>query len=276
MDTLFVYLAYGAGTDVPVQLKYSVFTLLRHVPGARDRIVLYTDAPQKYSGWPVRIQSLAEVVTSYGRDTGYHFILKPLVLQDALRRFGSDVLFLDADTYVKDGFESDIFWKLKSGAILNEFEKNNPFPELADLRIRLPHGREYAYDAQLSHMYNSGVIGLNRDAEPVLADSVAIIEALLERQIGRHTIEQFALSEMLRIRGVKIHECDHYLFHYHRQSVKRYVTMKIRKLLPADWDDFDIRGRLSLNALEKRLFDTQHSLEKRWGSRSATAQSKTI
>jgi hypothetical protein len=260
---VFVYLAYGARADLPLQLKYSLITLLREVPSARDRVVLYTDAPATYAGWPLRALALDDVVSGYGREIGYHFIRKPLCVLDALRRFGSAVVFLDTDTYMTEGFAADLFGKLERGAVLNAFERVNPYPHLEGFRMTLPHAGTYAYDPQASVMYNSGIIGVPETAAPMLEDTIALIEALTQQNMPDHTAEQFALSEVLRMSGTPIHECRRCFHHYHRQSVKRYVTMKIAKLLPKDPNDFSVRGRLRLNPFEKRIYDLRRSLRRR-------------
>ncbi len=260
---LFAYLAYGPRTDIQIQLKYSLFVLLRYVPSARDNVVLFTDAPHRYRGWPVKVVPLEEVTGLRRREINYHFILKPLVLMRALRIWRVPTLLLDADTYVTDGFEFDIHWKLRSGVMLNSFECNDPYPDLYGFRADLPHSGTYMYNPCVARMYNSGVIGVGPDAAPMLEDAVSLIEALVAYPYRAHTIEQFAVSEMLRLSGVKIHECSRYLVHYHRRSMKRYITTKIERLLPEDLDDFDIPRLVTVNAFEKFLHDMRNSLEKR-------------
>ncbi len=262
MSTLFLYLAFGSRPDIPVQLKYSLFTLIQHVPSARGHIVLYTDAPHRFRHWPVELIELNRITEAHGKEITYPFLLKPLAVRHALATFGRPVLCLDTDTWVRPGFEADVFWKLESGAILNAFEKWNPYPALSGWCARLPHLGRYAYDPDRSWMYNSGLIGLKPDALRLLDDAIALIEALVDQRLGTHTLEQFAISEALRLYGVKVRECRRYVVHYHRRSLKRYVTSKLARIMPTDWDDFDIEAPPVLNGLEKRAHDLRHSLTK--------------
>ena len=82
---------------------------------------------------------------------------------------------------------------------MNSFEKKNPFPPLSGFRCRLPHLGDYRYDAAASVMYNSGLIGMRPEHAPVLDDTLAMIDALIGRAKKFPAIEQFALSEVLRL-----------------------------------------------------------------------------
>lgn len=261
----YIYLIHGVRADITLQLKYSLYSLIRWVPDARGNIVLYTDLPERYQGWPVQVIALSAVTSQYTKPITYHFLFKLLVLLHAQRHYDAATVFIDADTFVLPGFDADLFWKLETGAILNTFEMDNPFPQLAGFSAALPHMGTYLYDPERSIMYNSGIIGLPRRQCALIEDAMALTEALLTQDLKTHTAEQFAMSEAMRLHGFSVRECDHYLVHYHRRSLKRYVTWKLKGILPAQWDDFDVRRPLRLNSIEKALFDLQYDIKLKLG-----------
>lgn len=48
-----VYLVYGGKPEYHQEAKYSILSALHHAKGACPRILLYTDEPEQFLGWPV-------------------------------------------------------------------------------------------------------------------------------------------------------------------------------------------------------------------------------
>ncbi|HZC16026.1 MAG TPA: hypothetical protein VE309_04625 [Caulobacteraceae bacterium] len=216
-----------------------------------------------YEGWPVQVVDLTQAARGHDGVLDYRHLYKPLAVLDALRVFHRPIIFLDCDTYVRSGFETDILQKLGGGAVLNLFERDNPYPEIDGVTVALPHLGLYRYSSTLSRMYNSGVIGVHADATPLFEDVVALIEGLRAAGVLHNNVEQFALSELLRLNAIPISECHETIVHYWKASHRRYVTAQLEQVLPSDWNDFQLRRSLRLNAFGKTLHDLRHSLRKR-------------
>jgi hypothetical protein len=120
---------------------------------------------------------------------------------------------------------------------MNAFEKKNPYPPLSGFRCRLPHLGDYHYDVAASVMFNSGLIGVRPGHAPVLEDTLAMIDALIGRAKKFPAIEQFALSEVLRLKKLPVAEVKETFLHYWQGRRRIYMANEIVKNLSPDWDD---------------------------------------
>ena len=127
--------------------------------------------------------------------------------------------------------------KIADAVVMNRFEKMNPIPPIRGFRTRLPHLGEYRYDVAHSWMYNSGLIGMTPRHLPLLDDTLAMIDALIGRAKKFPTIEQFALSEVLRLTQTPIAEIPDSFLHYWQGRRRIYMANQIEKTLSPDWDD---------------------------------------
>ncbi len=258
----FVYLHYGPNENLRRELKYSLLTLRRHLDPAEHGVAIYTDAPDLFAAWPVIAVSIADKIAEYSRGGRYYHRIKSLVFRDAVSRFG-DSVFLDSDSVVRDGFIADLSEKLRAGAVMNAEEKLNPWPQLVGFEAALPHAH-YRYDPTRSRMYNSGLIGARADHAPAVADTVALLDALLEAPIPPHHVEQLAAAEAFRTHGIPIATVDTTFLHYWKRSWRRYADHRLPKLLPADWNDMSgPAGELAFNLLNVRLLSVWRSMKKR-------------
>ena len=234
----YLYLDYGGRPKYRQELKYSLISLradLAQTEGAG--IAVYSDAPQVYRNWPVTAVDMADKVQPWSGGGLYHHRIKPEVVRDALSRFAGPVCFLDSDSIIRPGFHAEMTAKLADSVVMNAFEKKNPFPPLSGFRCRLPHLGDYRYDVGSSIMYNSGLIGLRREHAPLLDDTLAMIDALIGRAKKFPQIEQFALSEVLRLNHVPIAEVNKSFLHYWQGRRRIYMAGQIAKNLSPVWDD---------------------------------------
>jgi len=240
----YLYLDYGGLPQYRRELKYSLISLRAALGGEAPGIVVYTDAPGLYARWPVTVVDIAGRLDAWSR--GYHHRIKPCVALDALGRFGAPVCFLDSDSIVGAGFPAevedkmapkDVFSVVKSAVVMNRFELMNPFPPLKGFRTTLPHRGAYHYDIAQSWMFNSGLIGVSPGHEPLLEDTLALIDALIGRARKFPTLEQFALSEACRLSQTPVAEVTGSFLHYWQGRRRIYMANEIQKSLSPDWDD---------------------------------------
>jgi hypothetical protein len=243
----YLYLDYGGLPKYRRELKYSLISLRQELGAAPDaRIAVYTDAPGLYANWPVEVVDIGLHVQDWSGGGFYHHRIKPAVVLDALTRFAAPVCFVDGDSIIKPGFHAEVTAKLapqeiwsvtKSALVMNRFERMNPFPPLKGFRTILPHRGSYHYDKAGSWMFNSGLIGASPVHVPLLEDTLAFIDALIGRSRKFPTLEQFALSEVVRLNQIPVAEVRDTFVHYWQGRRRIYMADRIEKALSPEWDD---------------------------------------
>jgi hypothetical protein len=247
----YLYLDYGGKAKYRRELRYSLISLqveLGAEPGNAGgaRIVIYTDAPTVYARWPVEVVDISAHIQAWSGDGLYHHRIKPAVVLDALKRFDAPVCFVDSDSIIRPGFHAEISAKMapqdvwsvtKCAVVMNGFELMNPFPPLKGFRTHLPHLGRYHYDVTQSWMFNSGLIGVSPVHVPIMEDTLAYIDALIGRAAKFPTLEQLALSEVLRVSQTAVAEVKDTFLHYWQGRRRIYMANEIEKSLSADWND---------------------------------------
>ncbi|HEX4370720.1 MAG TPA: hypothetical protein VH019_05195 [Rhizomicrobium sp.] len=233
----YLYLDYGGRARHRAELKYSLISLRAELDPARARIVVASDAPELYRRWPVRVLDIAPRIQEWSGDGLYYHRVKPALVRETLTLFGEPVLFLDSDSIIRPGFHAEAEEKMAGSVVMNRFEKHNPYPPLKGFRTELPHLGAYRYDVTHSWMFNSGLIGMEPAHLSLLDDTLAMIDALIGRAKKFPAIEQFALSEVLRLSQVGIAEIHHTFLHYWQGRRRIYMANRIARDLSSNWDD---------------------------------------
>jgi hypothetical protein len=233
----YLYLDYGGRPKYRAELKYSLISLRAELDPGRARVLVASDAPQVYRAWPVTVMDIGPRLREWSGGGLYYHRIKPALVRAALEQLAEPVLFLDSDSIVRPGFHAEAAEKMANGVVMNRFEKNDPIPPLKGFRTQLPHLGAYRYDVAHSWMYNSGLIGMTPRHIPLLDDTLAMIDALVGRAKKFPMIEQFALSEVLRLNQEPIAEIHDSFLHYWQGRRRIYMANQIRKTLSPDWDD---------------------------------------
>ncbi len=243
----YLYLDYGGLPKYRRELKYSLISLRQELGMAADaRIAVYTDAPALYANWPVEAVDISGHIRAWSGAGVYPHRIKPAAVLDALTRFAAPVCFVDSDSIIKPGFHAEVtarmtpeeVWSVtKTAVVMNRFELMNPFPPLKGFRTTLPHRGRYRYDTENSWMFNSGLIGVSPVHVPLLEDTLAFIDALIGRARKFPTLEQFALSEVVRLNQIPVAEVRDSFVHYWQGRQRIYMADRIEKALSPDWDD---------------------------------------
>jgi hypothetical protein len=243
----YLYLDYGGLAKYRRELKYSLISLRQELCAAPDaRIAVYTDAPAAYAGWPVEVVDISGQVATWSGDGVYHHRIKPAAVLNALNRFAGPVCFIDSDSIIKPGFHAEVAAKMapqevwsvtKMAVVMNRFELMNPFAPLKGFRTSLPHLGRYRYDPAQSWMFNSGLIGVSPVHVPLLEDALALIDALIGRARKFPTLEQFALSEVVRLNQIPVAEVRDSFVHYWQGRRRIYMAHQIARTLSSDWND---------------------------------------
>ncbi|HXS07543.1 MAG TPA: hypothetical protein VN723_12200 [Rhizomicrobium sp.] len=257
----YLYLDYGGQAKTRAELKYSLISLRTELDPGAARILIATDAPQVYRAWPVMVMDIESRIPAWSGGGLYHHRIKPALVQAALKELGEPVLLLDADSIIRPGFHAEVEAKMVDAVVMNRFEKSNPIPPLKGFRTTLPHLGAYRYDVAHSWMYNSGLIGMRPQHLPLLDDTLAMVDALMGRAKKFPTIEQFALSEVLRFSQTPVAEIHDSFLHYWQGRRRIYMAAQIAKSLSPDWDDLTPPKQWAeMNSWKIRAYNYYHGI----------------
>ena len=261
----YLYLDYGGQPKYRQELKYSLISLKADLGAkwgdSQTPIAVYTDTPSIYRNWPVTAVSIAGKLKAWSGGGLYYHRIKPEVVRDALSRFSGPVCFVDADSIIRPGFDAEVNARMADAVVMNVLEKKNPYPPLSGFRCRLPHLGGYHYDARQSVMYNSGLIGVGPEHAPLFDDVLAFIDALIGRAKKFPAIEQFALSEVLRLNKIPVAEVKDTFLHYWQGRRRVYMAGHIAKNLSPDWDDLTPpRKWAAMNYWTVRAYNYYHGI----------------
>jgi hypothetical protein len=227
--TNYIYLLYGTGDDCYVEAAYSIGTLRKRIDADTDRIIVFTDQPERVKDWPVVCESIASQLAAMRGKANFSHRAKLCVILKCFEKYPGNVVYLDSDTSVR-GDIVKLAERLSAGtAIMHAFECRNPEIGLSGFHTQLAGGISYRF-SPASQMYNAGIIGLHHDCCGVVNLALELCDAMLEFGGTRiHTTEQFSISEALRISDIKILEArgvvTHYMVHRFYLRVKIYEMM---------------------------------------------------
>jgi hypothetical protein len=234
--TNYIYLIYGDSEDSYTEAAYSIGTLKRRL-AADSQIVVFTDRPEKIKDWPVVCESVAgELAAMRGKKDFSHRAKLGAILK-CFERHPGNVIYLDSDTFIRGDIEGLAARLAPGTAIMHRFECVNPELGLAEFQTTLAGGIHYRFSAE-SQMFNAGVIGLHCDDVRLIRIALELCDAILEFGGTRiHTSEQFAVSEAMRICGIKMLEARRVIEHYinHRFYIRAKVRERTAKTGRQPW-----------------------------------------
>lgn len=267
-----VYLAYGS-TALYDQTVFSLLTLSNQLQGDFTdlRVVIYTDNPGRFEKYKeafhVHTELLtAETIRAFKGPTGKNVHrVKTCVLKDSLEKYGSDVFYLDCDTfflrnpwplldklspslsilnaleydlYDAGGWENQLWFQLRSAIRDNEFIVQGS-PVKISLRTA---------------MWNAGITGLSWENRHLTDDILSLTDQIFAIAPVFHT-EQFAVSYMLQ-QETSVQSTEDYVEHYWSRATKTKFSYHFRVFLAT-------REQLAIPALvtEAQTFlETRESL----------------
>ncbi len=228
MLPLYVYLAYGSSPAVARELRYSVETLLPEISRDASRVAIFTDRPADYRDLGVRLIDATALLGSAFAGA-YRHRIKPMILAEALRRFGRPCVLLDTDSFILPGFDAAVRAALEKGAAMNFFVRRDPYPDFGPFETDLPRLGCYRLDRRKSLMLNSGLVAARAEHAPLIEDAVELISRLWDGGLTRHDIEQFAVAEVFRVAGIPVALIEREFEHYCARWSRRYMRRQLRR-----------------------------------------------
>ena len=240
--TNYVYHLYGNDEIFYTEAFYSIGTLLKQSRPDNSRIIVYTDKPERFRSMPVVCESIADEIEEMKGPARYPYRVKVCCILKCAESFPGNIIYLDCDTIIKKPLH-EAATALGNGTAMMYLQEKlaGRFPKFEGFQVTLPGGLKYSYGPE-SWMFNAGVIGVHRDDAKVLKNALVICDNLLLEKRRTHVCEQFAVSESLRLAGLKVLEARKMITHYYRSSAKEYVHDKLPKFaarLGKELWDFD-------------------------------------
>nr|WP_288500771.1 hypothetical protein [uncultured Pseudomonas sp.] len=260
-----VYLVYGGKPEYHQEAKYSILSALHHARGECPRILLYTDEPAQFAGWPVEVIELdSATLVAWTGPASYLHRRKAAAILDSFA-YADQSIFIDTDTFFMAS-PIKLFDELaKSSWLVDEIEGVWKEYERDDLHKALsPYLAEHHGVDQQMLLINSGVLGFQEDASHLMAKTLDLIDFMHPIVPKIHIIEQFAVGVAARhlgrpaqARGIVKHyfsgktywrQMIAVFFKRHGQLFSSQVVNAIRELpttkpRPAWWQRLDFRFR---------------------------------
>jgi hypothetical protein len=224
--TNYVYHLYGDDEIFYTEALYSIGTLLKQSSREDSRIVVFTDRPERFRSMPVICESIADEIEEMKGPCKYPYRVKVCCILKCAEMFPGNIIYLDCDTIVKKPLREAADALGHGYAMMYSQEKlAGRFPQFEGFEVQFLDGTKYSYGPE-SWMFNAGVIGIHREDAKFLKNALVICDNLLLQNRRNHVCEQFAVSEALRIAGLKIREARKWITHYYRGSAKQYMHDK--------------------------------------------------
>lgn len=226
--TNYIYLLYGSDDDCYNEAAYSIGTLRQRMDKDSSRIIVYTDQPGRVIDWPVVCETITGQLPAMRGKADFSHRAKLGVIQKCFEKYSGNVIYLDSDTSVHGDIDALAEQLNRGTGIMYLFECRNPEIGLAGFKTQFADGSTYCFSAD-SQMYNAGVIGLHHDDQKLVVRALELCDAILDFGSRRHTVEQFSVSETMRISNLKVLEAKVAIRHYLQH--KYYMRAKVRELI---------------------------------------------
>lgn len=228
-----IIVAYGDQLGYQHGAKYQILRLLTQFKSLERNISVVTDHPTLFDKYPVNVLHLdRSKIKSWGGEGTEHFGIKLKGFEWASRQDGSDFcVLLDTDMFwIRD--PSELIQHMQNGwVIIYQDEgtiigsKNQSIQRFKEglTGHRLPWtGGTYELEFE-SRMYGSAIIGMCRKHLDLINDAFDLFK-VLSPYVQAHTVEQFSLSECLRLNKVEVFEGRKYTNDWSSTGKKDYLT----------------------------------------------------
>lgn len=229
-----VLVAYGEQIGYHHGAKFQILKCWERWYSRRDiSICVITDKPKLFETYPVRILTLDESQKQAWSLNGIqHFGIKLKALQWALRTSKASKLVL---------LDTDMFWTKDPKTLLNSISNNSIVMykdegyvvassnksirqfELALQNKKIPWEKNYYSLTKNSKMYGSAIIGISTEHFNYLDQAFSLFSTL-ESEVEAHTVEQFALAEVARLRGLNVGFAHKLTDNWSSTGKKEYIT----------------------------------------------------
>ena len=227
-----VLICYGGKSGYYHGAKYQI---LRNFEWYKHHdICVVTDQPHLFENYPVKVIPLTyEDMRRWSLEGQNHFGIKINGLLEATQSADSGVcksILLDTDMFWTANPEN-VAWRVQKSSIIFYEDEGQIFGSrnksiqlyenaLRDKEVDYALGK-YSLTSE-SRMWRSSLIGIHHEQQ-LLKDAFDLFQTL-SPLVPAHTIEQFSLGEIARIKGLQIREAKKYLNDWSSIGRKNYAT----------------------------------------------------
>ena len=237
-ETVILYHVYGS-VDLYNQVRFSILSLYHHLKGNFEglKVVIYTDNQGYFESYkesiPLHIEKLSidDIAAYKGKDNFVHRV-KICVIRDCFTKYGSNIFYLDSDTYFTKCPRA-LFNEINATKSImntddyNLIEADDLFENNDWLLIRRAiRNYEYRINNELvkipltTRMWNAGIIGISVENKHLL-DRILDLSDQIYSNKRVFTAEQFAFSYYLQT-STQLNSTGDIIFHYWRNFYGSY------------------------------------------------------
>lgn len=232
------------------EAQESIYSFYEKV-NAIQKIVLMTDYPEAFDSLKEKENLYIEAIPKdtvqkwIGTDN-YVFNLKIWGLRYFFEKYDANALFFDSDTFLLKDCTPLFEYINPDNAVMLV---SNPLPLHRLFKLNFGNMNQSSFiikDRQLIlgedstkqfnssfYIFNSGVIGLSKSHKHLLDEILDVTKELCSYKL--RGAEEIAFSLVLQRNGIKIIQCDDFVFHYFFAKWARFLLEKRR--LPLDVTD---------------------------------------
>ena len=199
-------------------------------------ITVVTDQVSAFLGYPVTcVELTAQMKTDWSFGNRYHFGIKNRALAHVISQSEEDIfLQLDTDTYWRKSpkalagnvYPSSIVLKFEEGPVIGSQNRSIARFEEGLAGRDMRYGQSIYRLDKYARMWNSGLIGIHRSDAGILDEAYQLMEVIFP-DVQAHTVEQFVLGEVCRLKALKLSPARHYLGDWSSIGKKDYFTPEL-------------------------------------------------
>jgi heptosyltransferase-3 len=251
-----IYVSYG-----PDQLYHSgvLFNWLRLVGlgyvKSVDNIIVYTDQPNFYDGYPVTIRKITPIeFADWTLNGRYHFRIKTKALIEATNLYGGKLLLIDSDRLINKPLNK-IFDTISSNTCLfaaDEGALASDYEEI--LNSEKDDFLKHFKDLTHVNMYCSALIGVSDS----MLSAIKLADKLMLQWLPKtnaHTVEQFAISQALLREGTTIVSAAKWIDDFNSKGKKAHAKHRINSFfITTQGLSFDEKAQIAAKWSLRRTF----------------------
>ena len=275
--TSIIYLAQGS-TNLHRQAIFSILTLLYHTKESPKNfdIVIYTDNKEIFmknlNGIIIKYEELSpSLIDNYLGNYNFPLRLKICVIQDCIKKYKSNILFVDADTYYLNNPVNIIDQISNSSTIfhLKEFTLIEGDGYYAKKVKKLVN--KYSFNVQgenfkislNTEMWNSGVLGISRDSLSLVKNVLELTDDIC-RKVSYYLAEQFAFSYIFQKNSALI-PSNEVIYHYWYPNLKEIYNFHIERFLLENYSmPLPIKSEMAVELTKRQQYLVLPNSSKRY------------
>lgn len=237
--TQHVIICYGDNLGYHHGAKYQILSAYhRWYSRAHSSLTVVTDRPELFESYPVKLRVISEAEwKSWSLQGTQHFGIKLKGLTEAIKEsecaktilLDTDMYWMRDPTYIASQVDSkNVVMYQDEGMIYGAKNRSiQRFEEsLHQIEFQLSDGI-YRLSPD-SRMWGSAIIAASREHVLNLEKAYEIFENL-DPKVPTHTVEQFALSEALRLKNIRIWPGKKYVNDWSSIGKKNYATPVLKE-----------------------------------------------